>query len=151
MEDLYIKEMQSLIEDETDTIALLSNASAYLNSLLDDINWVGFYLYKNDELILGPFQGKVACTHITLDQGVCGKAALTLEIQRVKDVHQFPGHIACDSESESEIVLPILVNDQLFGVLDIDAPIKNRFSEKDQLFLEKIVNVLSYSLTNTSY
>ena len=151
MEDLYIKEMQSLIEDETDTIALLSNASAYLNSLLDDINWVGFYLYKNDELTLGPFQGKVACTHITLDQGVCGKAASTLEIQRVEDVHQFPGHIACDSESESEIVLPILVNDQLFGVLDIDAPIKNRFSEEDQLFLKKIVNVLSYSLTNTSY
>ena len=151
MEDLYIKELQSLIEDETDTIALLSNASAYLNSLLDDINWVGFYLYKNDELILGPFQGKIACTHIALDQGVCGKAASTLEIQRVKDVHQCPGHIACDSESESEIVLPILVNNQLFGVLDIDAPIKNRFSEEDQLFLEKIVNVLSSSLTNTSY
>ncbi len=144
--NLFIKEYQALIKDETDTIALLSNTSAFLNNILNNINWVGFYLYKNKELVLGPFQGKVACTHIPLDKGVCGKAAKTLETQRISNVHQFEGHIACDSVSESEIVLPIVKNNQLFGVLDIDAPIQDRFSLNDQNFLEEIINILKQSL-----
>ena len=144
--NLFIKEYQALIKDETDTIALLSNTSAFLNNILNNINWVGFYLYKNKELVLGPFQGKVACTHIPLDKGVCGKAAKTLETQRISNVHQFEGHIACDSVSESEIVLPIVKNNQLFGVLDIDAPIQDRFSLNDQNFLEEIINIIKQSL-----
>ena len=144
--NLFIKEYQALIKDETDTIALLSNTSAFLNNILNNINWVGFYLYKNKELVLGPFQGKVACTHIPLDKGVCGKAAKTLETQRISNVHQFEGHIASDSVSESEIVLPIVKNNQLFGVLDIDAPIQDRFSLNDQNFLEEIINILKQSL-----
>lgn len=144
---LIIKQLKALISDENDTIAILSNTSAYLNEILDNINWVGFYLYKNNELVLGPFQGKVACSHIPLDKGVCGKCASTLEIQRVKNVHEFSGHIACDTNSQSEIVLPILINNKLYGVLDIDSPIINRFSEDDQVLLEEIIKVLSYYLT----
>lgn len=140
--NLFIKQLKSIVENENDLIANLSNTSAFLNEILDKINWVGFYIYKNNELVLGPFQGKVACTHIAMGKGVCGTAAKTLEIQRVDNVHEFPGHIACDSASNSEIVLPIVKNGELFGVLDIDSPIYNRFTIEDQKLLEKIVEVI---------
>lgn len=140
--NLFIKQLQSIIENENDLIANLSNTTAFLNEILEDINWVGFYIYKNNELVLGPFQGKVACTHIPMNKGVCGKAAQTLSIQRIDNVHEFEGHIACDSASCSEIVLPIIKEETLFGVLDIDSPSFHRFSLDDQLFLEKVVEII---------
>lgn len=121
-----------LIDGETDLIANLANISALLNMELDDINWVGFYLFKDDELVLGPFQGKPACIRITVGKGVCGTAFSTETVQRVDDVHQFAGHIACDAESNSEIVIPFYKNGELFGVLDIDSPNIARFSEIDE-------------------
>lgn len=134
--------LTGLICEEPDWLANISNASALLWLLLDDINWAGFYLYKNEELVLGPFQGKPACTHIQLGKGVCGTAAQTRSTQLVKDVHEFPGHIACDSASNSEIVVPIIKSDKLIGVLDIDSPKINRFDEKDQIYLEKFVSII---------
>ncbi len=134
--------LTGLICEEPDWLANISNASALLWLLLDDINWAGFYLYKNEELVLGPFQGKPACTHIQLGNGVCGTAAQTRNTQLVKNVHEFPGHIACDSASNSEIVVPIIKNDKLIGVLDIDSPIINRFDEKDKMHLEKFVSII---------
>lgn len=136
------KQLAALLEGETDAIANLSNASALLNQSLQTINWCGFYLYKNDELLLGPFQGLPACVHIALGRGVCGTAASELKTYRVEDVHAFPGHIACDAASNSEIVIPIIVNDKLYGVLDIDSPIKERFSADDQEGLELFVTTL---------
>ncbi|MGR6834062.1 GAF domain-containing protein [Aliivibrio wodanis] len=121
-----------LIEGETDLIANLANISALLNMELDDINWVGFYLFKDNELVLGPFQGKPACIRITVGKGVCGTAFSTETVQRVDDVHQFAGHIACDAESNSEIVIPFYKNGELVGVLDIDSPNIARFSEIDE-------------------
>ena len=135
--------MTGLIGSEEDWLANLSNASALIWLLLDDINWAGFYLYKNNKLILGPFQGKPACVNIEIGKGVCGTAAQTKETQLVENVHDFPGHIACDSASNSEIVLPIIVDDNVVAVLDIDAPIVNRFDKEDQAGLEKIVNTLT--------
>jgi len=135
--------LTGLICEEPDWLANLSNASALLWLLMDDINWVGFYLYKNGELVLGPFQGKPACTHISLGKGVCGAAAAELKTQLVKNVHEFPGHIACDSASNSEIVIPILSdNNKLAGVLDIDSPILQRFDETDKKYLEKFVSII---------
>lgn len=134
--------LTALICEEPDWLANLSNASALLWLLLDDINWAGFYLYKKEELVLGPFQGKPACTHIRLGKGVCGTAAETRETQLVKDVHEFPGHIACDSASNSEIVVPIIKNDRLIGVLDIDSPTLNTFDEVDKKGLEKFVSII---------
>lgn len=134
--------LTALICEEPDWLANLSNASALLWMLLEDINWAGFYLYKNNELILGPFQGKPACTHIETGKGVCGTAAETRETQLVKNVHEFPGHIACDSASESEIVVPIIKNDILIGVLDIDSPKLNRFDETDKKNLERFVSII---------
>lgn len=134
--------LTALICEEPDWLANLSNASAVLWMLLEDINWAGFYLYKNNELILGPFQGKPACTHIKIGKGVCGTAAEKKEIQLVKDVHEFIGHIACDSASNSEIVLPIIKDERLIGVLDIDSPTLNRFDETDQKHLEKFVSII---------
>lgn len=139
---LISKQLASLIEDEKNLIAILSNTSALLNDTIDHINWVGFYLIENKELILGPFQGHPACVHIAI-----GSTAVSSgEIQRVKNVHQFPGHIACDANSQSEIVIPLHQNGQIIGVLDIDAPIKNRFSQDDQEGLESIVKTLEKQL-----
>ena len=121
-----------LIDGETDLIANLANISALLNMELDDINWVGFYLFKDNELVLGPFQGKPACIRIAVGKGVCGTAFSTKTVQRVDDVHQFAGHIACDAESNSEIVIPFYKDGELFGVLDIDSPNIARFSEIDE-------------------
>lgn len=146
--NLLMKQLQSLIEDEQNLIAILSNTSALLNDNLDQINWVGFYLIDNDELILGPFQGHPACVHIAIGKGVCGTAVAENQTQLVKDVHAFPGHIACDANSKLEIVIPIHVNNDIIGVLDIDAPIKDRFTIEDQQGLENIVQVLEKQLTN---
>lgn len=131
-----------LISDETDWLANLSNAAALINMLLKDINWVGFYLYRKDKLILGPFQGKPACVNIEIGKGVCGRSGLTKETQLVENVQDFPGHIACDSASKSELVIPILVEGELMGVLDIDSPMTSRFTLEDQDGLEKIVETL---------
>jgi len=123
-------------------ITTLSNLSAYLKYFLADINWVGFYLYDGEKLTLGPFQGLPACTEIKLGVGVCGSSAEKRVTTIVKDVHSFPGHIACDSNSSSEIVVPILNKNTLIGVLDIDSPIKDRFDKIDQLYLEKVIDKL---------
>lgn len=129
---LISKEIEALTSDVSDLIANLSNVSALLNTELTDINWVGFYLLKDDKLILGPFQGKPACVTISLGKGVCGTAVSTDSLQLVKDVHAFPGHIACDSASNSEIVLPLHDRSgKVVAVLDIDSPALGRFSEAD--------------------
>lgn len=140
--DLLQKQLISLIEDESNLIAILSNTSALLNDHLDQVNWVGFYLIENNELILGPFQGHPACVHIQIGKGVCGTAVSNNETQVVKDVHQFPGHIACDANSNSEIVIPIHKDNKIIGVLDIDAPIKSRFNDEDRKELEKVVSII---------
>ena len=134
--------MQSLAEGVPYTMTNLANASALLNDNLSDINWVGFYTMKNGQLVLGPFQGKVACTIIPLGKGVCGNAAAQDRTLVVPDVHAFPGHIACDSASNSEIVVPMHRNGEVFGVLDIDSPVFGRFTEKDREGLEAFVRVL---------
>lgn len=139
---LLAKQLDALLDGEMDSISNLSNASALLNQFLDNINWCGFYLMKNNELLLGPFQGLPACVHIPLGKGVCGTSASSRKTLVVEDVNAFPGHIACDSASQSEIVVPLIVNGELYGVLDIDSPIKNRFSNDDQAGLEQFVNVL---------
>jgi GAF domain-containing protein len=126
------KQAIALLESETDLIANLSNLSALLNLSLDDINWVGFYLLQGDELVLGPFQGKPACVRIPVGRGVCGAAIASNNVQRVEDVHQFEGHIACDAASNSEIVIPFSLQGKVCGVLDIDSPIVGRFSQDDQ-------------------
>lgn len=143
---LVARQIEALIDGELDAIAVLSNVSAILNESMDNINWVGFYFMKNNQLVLGPFQGKVACYRIPLDKGVCGKAVSTNSIQRIADVHAFPGHIACDSASESEIVLPLVVNGKIIGVLDIDAPILDRFSCEDEAGLKACIDALTTHL-----
>jgi L-methionine (R)-S-oxide reductase len=141
--ELVKKQLQALLHDEKNQVANLSNASALLNQFLDRVNWVGFYLLDtNDELVLGPFQGLPACIRIPLGKGVCGTAALKKETLLVEDVNQFPGHIACDAASQSEIVVPLLKGEQLIGVLDIDSPELNRFDKLDQQKLEEFVEIL---------
>ncbi|WP_434565797.1 GAF domain-containing protein [Vibrio chagasii] len=126
------KQAVALIESETDMIANLSNISALLSMELDGLNWAGFYLMKGDELVLGPFQGKPACVRIPVGRGVCGTAVATNSIQRIYDVHEFEGHIACDAASNSEIVIPFSIDGKVAGVLDIDSPNVGRFSEIDE-------------------
>ncbi|MDT2045178.1 GAF domain-containing protein [Priestia aryabhattai] len=140
--ELVLKQLRALIDGENNFIANLSNASALLNQFLEDVNWVGFYLTEGNQLVLGPFQGLPACVRIPFGRGVCGTAAETHQTQLVADVHQFPGHIACDAASQSEIVVPIVKDGKLIGVLDIDSPIKSRFDELDQAYLEKFVEAL---------
>ncbi|MCI5773728.1 MAG: GAF domain-containing protein [Erysipelotrichaceae bacterium] len=136
----------ALLCEEPDLIAALSNISACLNQHFTDINWVGFYLYKNDELVLGPFQGKVACTHIPMGKGVCGTSAAKQESIIVPDVHAFSGHIACDSVSASELVVPIIKDGKLFGVIDIDSPLKARFSAEDKTIIEEVADTMAKKL-----
>ncbi|MEO4051923.1 GAF domain-containing protein [Solibacillus sp. CAU 1738] len=140
------KQLHALLDGEKDMIANLSNASALLNQFLDNINWAGFYIMKEDELVLGPFQGLPACVRIPVGRGVCGTAAAKAETIVVEDVHTFPGHIACDAASNSEIVIPLIKNDVVIGVLDIDSPIKNRFTAEDEagltLFVETLITHL---------
>lgn len=146
---LISKQLASLIEDENNLIAILSNTSALLKDTMAQVNWVGFYLIEDNELILGPFQGHPACVHIAIGKGVCGTAVSENKTQRVGDVHHFPGHIACDTNSKSEIVIPLNVNGKMIGVLDIDAPIVNRFSQEDQDGLENIVHIIEKQLSQT--
>ncbi|UQS85167.1 GAF domain-containing protein [Apilactobacillus apisilvae] len=148
IDGLIVEQINSLLTGENNNTANLANASALLMQSISNISWAGFYLYdvKNNELILGPFQGKVACMHIKNGSGVCGTAFKEQKILRVEDVDKFPGHIACDSNSKSEIVIPITVNNEQLGVLDIDAPIKNRFSSEDEKTLKDFTKALSNHL-----
>ena len=134
--------LESLLEGESDPLANLSNAAALLAQSLDRVNWCGFYLLRGEELVLGPFQGKTACVRIPLGKGVCGTAAARRETLVVPDVNRFPGHIACDTASRSEIVVPIVENGDLRGVLDVDAPQPARFDDEDRTGLERYVEVL---------
>jgi len=142
------KGVQEQLKRDTDVIANLANVAAYLNYYLVNINWVGFYLKKGDELVLGPFQGKPACVRITMGNGVCGTAAQNRSVIRVYDVHEFEGHIACDPDSNSEIVLPIYCGSDVFGVLDIDSPKIGRFTEEDEIGLTAIVGFINEFLTD---
>ena len=144
-------QLRSLLENESHVIPNLANASALLNLALKGINWVGFYLIRKGELLLGPFQGKPACIHIPIGKGVCGTAVSEGKTQLVPDVHAFPGHIACDSESNSEIVVPIFVDKAIIGVLDIDSPLFNRFDELDRVGLEELACILASGCDWTNY
>lgn len=146
--DIVTKQLKALIEDETNLIANLANASALLYQFLPDVNWVGFYLVEDDNLVLGPFQGMPACVRIQKGKGVCGTALEKEQTIRVANVHQFPGHIACDAASQSEVVIPIFVNGTVFGVLDIDSPKLNRFTEEEQVLLEQFVKQLEKGLVH---
>lgn len=137
---------QALIHGEKDSIANMANISALLFNALEQVNWLGFYRVVNQELVLGPFQGKVACIRIPLGTGVCGKAAQSKSTQRVEDVHQFEGHIACDATTNSEIVIPVSINGDIIAVLDIDSTSFGRFDSDDQVGLEAIVKVFEKSL-----
>lgn len=139
--DLLAAQVQALFADERDFIANAAQFSAFLYNQVDDLNWAGFYLNRNEQLVLGPFQGQVACVRIPFGRGVCGAAAATRVTQRVDDVHAFPGHIACDSASNSELVIPLLKGGRLIGVLDLDSPKVGRFSEADQTGLERLAAV----------
>ena len=144
-EELYPlvrQQLQALVAGVPYQTANLANASALLNQALRDINWVGFYLRQGDKLVLGPFQGKTACIEIPFGRGVCGTAAAKDETQLVMDVHDFPGHIACDSASNSEIVIPLQKNGQVVAVLDIDSPSIGRFDEADRAGLETVAKIL---------
>jgi len=138
-----LDEQVKILLEEENLIAALANITALLNEHFNDINWVGFYFVKNDELVLGPFQGKVACTHIKFDSGVCGKSATDRETQLIKNVHNFKGHIACDRESNSELVVPLIHKDILYGVLDIDSPTINYFQNKHQEQMESISTLIA--------
>lgn len=140
-----LSQLTSLLEGECNCIANLANASALLYERLSDINWAGFYLLHGQELVLGPFQGKIACVHIPLGKGVCGSAAAENKALIVENVHEFPGHIACDSASNSEIVIPLHANGQVVGVLDIDSPLLGRFSKSDREVLEQAARIIESS------
>ncbi|PBS14270.1 diguanylate cyclase [Lysobacteraceae bacterium NML93-0792] len=131
-------QVRALLHGETDRIANAANLSALVYHALPDLNWVGFYLFDGTELVVGPFQGLPACVRIPLDKGVCGAAARTRQTQRVDDVHAFPGHIACDSASRSELVVPLFSGERLIGVFDLDSPLPARFDADDQAGLEAI-------------
>lgn len=141
-DELLLEQLKSLIENERNVIANLANASALLHLALEEINWAGFYLAEGEELILGPFQGKPACIRIPFGKGVCGTAAQTDTVQRIDNVHLFAGHIACDGASNAEVVIPLHKNGKVVGVLDIDSPVFNRFSETDQQILEQFCRIL---------
>lgn len=143
-----IRQLQALIEGEKDWLANLANSASLLYHTLEHVNWVGFYLMKQNELVLGPFVGKPACVRIPIGKGVCGTAIASKQAQVVEDVHQFPGHIACDAETRSEIVIPLFVEGKIIGVLDIDSPELSRFTTEDLTYLEQYVKIL---LSNTDW
>lgn len=138
--------VEDLLKTERNLTANLANISAFINEYMDRLNWVGFYLMEEGELVLGPFQGKPACIRIKLGKGVCGTVAREKEGRIVDDVLSFPGHIACDSDSRSELVLPICKNGDIFGVLDLDSPEPSRFTDLDMRYLKKITALLEYYL-----
>lgn len=139
----YIELAKSLLETQPNQIALLSNASAFINDTVDNLNWAGFYLYDGEKLTVGPFQGKVACSTIELGKGVCGEAAMKRMTMVVDDVLAHDNHIACDANSRSEVVVPIYINNKLFGVLDVDSPVKSRFDQELVEFFEAFVDLLT--------
>lgn len=139
---ILLVRLEGLLSSESDWLANLANASALLYDNFENINWAGFYLFKEGELVLGPFQGRTACTRIKIGKGVCGTAFMEGRTYVVKDVHTFPGHIACDSASRSEIVVPITVNGNKAAVLDIDSPVPERFDDIDSTYLQKFVDKL---------
>lgn len=143
-----IELLPHLLEDITYDISILANTSALIAQYIEGLNWVGFYINKNQTLLLGPFQGLVACTKIAFNKGVCGHCATNNETIIVEDVHQFPGHIACDSRSNSEICVPINVNNKFYGLLDIDSPNLNHFDNIDKIYLEKIIKIVESALNN---
>lgn len=150
MQEIYVtmnKQLEALIEDNDYDISILSNAAAVIYNTLDELNWAGFYIMKDGLLKLGPFQGEVACVRIPVGRGVCGTAVKLDETQLVEDVHQFPGHIACDAKSNSEIVIPIHVNGEIYGVLDIDSPVLSRFNQDDKEGLEAFVKIIEKVMT----
>lgn len=138
----------ALITDESDSIANMANLSALLFERLNNVNWVGFYRLIENELVLGPFQGKVACIRIPLGKGVCGTCASTGKIQRIADVHQFEGHIACDATSNSELVVPVLVDGKVVAVLDIDSTVFDRFNQQDEAGIKAIVQLFEKRLAS---
>lgn len=139
----FLPQLESLCSGNISNISLLSNASALLNEYLNDINWVGFYLIDKDKLVLGPFQGKVACTQIEIGKGVCGTAYQNKALLNVDNVHNFPGHIACDARSNSEIVIPLIFNGKRYGVLDIDSTSFSRFSYQDEIILQQAADIIA--------
>ena len=144
--DLLLAQARALIEGESDRVANAANLSALVYHALPDLNWVGFYFYDGRELVVGPFQGLPACIRIPLDKGVCGAAASSGQTQRIADVHRFPGHIACDSASNSELVVPLSLDGRLLGVFDLDSPKLDRFDADDQRGLEAIAQAFVESL-----
>jgi len=145
------EQANSLICDETDLIANMANISALLFSQLEQVNWAGFYRVITNELVLGPFQGKVACIRIPVGTGVCGTAVKTKTTQRIGDVHQFSGHIACDAASNAEIVIPVMLANEVIAVLDIDSVSFERFDEEDQQGLETLVSILEKNIAKSAY
>jgi len=143
--NLLSRQASSLFDSERDFIANAANLSALLFHSLPDVNWVGFYVLKDNELVLAPFQGKIACVRLPLGKGVCGTCAVERKSIVVGNVHEFPGHIACDASSNSEIVIPLISNERLIGVLDIDSPVIDRFDKDDQHGLEQISNIFLYN------
>ena len=137
------RDLSALLGGETNFIAALSNASALLNERLDDVNWVGFYLMEGDQLVLGPFQGKIACVRIPVGKGVCGTAVAENRVQRVGDVHAFPGHIACDAASASELVVPVVIAGKVIAVIDLDSPRRARFDADDQTGIEALARLIA--------
>lgn len=136
--ELLNSQLHALVAGESDALANASNFIALTYNAIENINWLGIYVLRGNELVLGPFQGKTACVRIALGSGVCGTAAASRKTQRVADVHAFDGHIACDADSRSELVVPLVRDGQLIGVLDIDSPLVNRFGHDDQLGVEKL-------------
>ena len=145
------RDFQALMAGETSFLATLANTSALLFERLESVNWAGFYLLEGDTLVLGPFQGKIACVRIPVGRGVCGTAVAQNSVQRVEDVHAFDGHIACDSASNAEIVLPLVVQDKIIGVLDIDSTVFSRFTAEDEQGLRELVSHLERLLEATDY
>ena len=143
--DLF-QQAQGLFYEENDLVANAANLSSLMFNSMRDVNWVGFYFYKNDELVLGPFQGLPACIRIKLGQGVCGTAAKSLQTQLVSDVHAFEGHIACDAATRSELVVPLIKDGELLGVLDLDSPVVSRFDEEDKVGVEKLTELFVKSI-----
>ena len=142
MYDLMVRQLVEVSEGSRVPLSMLSNCASLIFLTMDRLNWVGFYLVKNQTLYLGPFQGKPACTVIPFGKGVCGTAAASQQIQRVEDVHAFPGHIACDAASASELVIPLIMHGKCIGVLDLDSPECGRFCEDDAKCLQKVMDTL---------
>lgn len=145
-----VQQARGLLADEHHRVANAANLAALIFNNLADINWAGFYFLEGEELVVGPFQGQPACVRIAMGKGVCGTAAATRRTQRVADVHAFEGHIACDPASRSEIVIPLIMDDHVIGVLDIDSPIPSRFDADDQAGLEALARVYMDSLAGSS-